>query len=178
MPGLTPVRSSANVLIVHHGSAAHFLSATFPTLRRHEASANIVFAHALKLLGSEAALTGCHFTNESDVSTWWKQETHPPSPMGSHVVADPTSGTTVSKATTTSGNNESFWLTVWSSPSPFVPPTLDIVLSCVSWTLGDYPIFLWTPKNPTLMSSSWLTSRVELLAEHLLDMVPPQRVFS
>src|SRR5712672_2122712 len=79
MPGLTPDRSSANILIVHHDSAAHFLSATFPTLRRYEESANIVFAHALKLLGSEAALTGCHFTNESDVSTWWKQETRPPS---------------------------------------------------------------------------------------------------
>ena len=172
MPGLTPVRSSANVLIVHHDSSAHFLSATFPTLRRYEASANIVFAHALKLLGSEAALTGCHFTNESDVSTWWKQATHPPTP--SHVVADPTAVS--SKATTV--NNEPFWLTVWSSPSPFVPPTLDIVLSCLSSTLGDYPIFLWTPKSPTSMSSAWLTSRVELLAEHLLDMVPPQRVFS
>jgi hypothetical protein len=174
MPGLTPVRSSANVLIVHHDSSAHFLSATFPTFRRYEPSANIVFAHALKLLGSEAALTGCHFTNESDVSTWWKQKTHPPTP--SHVVVDPT---TVSKATTmTNGNNDPFWLTVWSSPSPFVPPTLDIVLSCLSWTLGDYPIFLWTPKHPTSISSSWLTPRVELLAEHLLDMVPPQRVFS
>jgi hypothetical protein len=178
MPGLTPVRSSANVLIVHHDSSAHFLSATFPTLRRHEASANIVFAHALKLLGSEAALTGCHFTNESDVSTWWKQEKQQPSP--SHVVTNPPNANgTVSKATTiTSGKNDPFWLTVWSSPSPFIPPTLDIVLSCLSWTLGDYPIFLWTPKNPTSISSSWLTPRVELLAEHLLDMVPPQRIFS
>jgi len=178
MPGLTPVRSSANVLIVHHDSSAHFLSATFPTLRRHEASANIVFAHALKLLGSEAALTGCHFTNESDVSTWWKQEKQQPSP--SHVVTNPPNANgTVSKATTiTSGKNDPFWLTVWSSPSPFIPPTLDIVLSCLSWTLGDYPIFLWTPKNPTSISSSWLTPRVELLAEHLLEMVPPQRIFS
>jgi len=174
MPGLTPVRSSANIVIVHHDSSAHFLSAAFPTLRRYEESANIVFAHALKLLGSEAALTGCHFTNESDVSSWWKQSR--PVPQG-HVVAGLPS-TTISKATTTRGSNEPFWLTVWSSPSPFIPPTLDIVLSCVSWTLGDYPIFLWTPKNPTSVSSSWLSPRVELLAEHLLDIVPPQRVFS
>ncbi|KAI0294932.1 hypothetical protein BC826DRAFT_1091494 [Russula brevipes] len=152
MPGRTPVRSSANILIVHHDSAAHFLSATFPTFRRHEESANIVFAHALKLLGSEAALTGCHFTNESDVSSC---------------------GTLAAN-----GNDEPFWLTVWSSPSPFTPPTLDIVLSCVSWTLGDYPIFLWTPKNATSISASWLAPRIELLAEHLLDIVPPQRVFS
>jgi hypothetical protein len=166
MPGLTPVRSSANTLVVHHGSAAHFLSATFPTLRRHEESANIVFAHALKLLGSEAALTGCHFTNESDVSTWWKKET--PTSQ-SHVAVDPRVI-----------DSEPFWLTVWSSPSPspFVPPTLDIVLSCVRWTLGDYPIFLWTPKNPTSISTSWLAPRIELLAGHLLDIVPPRRVFS
>jgi hypothetical protein len=165
MPGLTPVCSSANTLVVHHGSAAHFLSATFPTLRRHEESANIVFAHALKLLGSEAALTGCHFTNESDVSTWWKQGWRTPQ---SHVIDDPGA----------LSNSDPFWLTVWSSPSPFIPPTLDIVLSCVSWTLGDYPIFLWTPKNLTSMSPSWLGSRIELLAGHLLDIVPPRRVFS
>jgi len=183
MPGLTPVRSSANILIVHHDSAAHFLSATIPTLRRHEESANIVFAHALKHLGSEAALTGCHFINESDVSTWWRQETRqaplpssPTSPRG-HVVGPPTAIAT-SKQMTANGNNDPFWLTVWSSPSPFIPPTLDIVLSCVNWTLGDYPIFLWTPRNPTSLSPAWLTPRIELLAKHLLDIVPPCRVFS
>jgi len=193
MPGLTPDRSSANILIVHHDSAAHFLSATFPTLRRYEESANIVFAHALKLLGSEAALTGCHFTNESDVSTWWKQETRPPSsapPPSSvsqgHVVGPRASIgrprtitiTTTTTTTVAASGNEPFWLTVWSSPSPFIPPTLDVVLSCLNWTLGDYPIFLWTPKSPTSVSPSWLTPRIEVLAERLLEMVPPQRVFS
>ncbi|KAH9964259.1 hypothetical protein BC827DRAFT_63174 [Russula dissimulans] len=198
MPGLTPDRSSASILIVHHDSAAHFLSATFPTLRRHEESANIVFAHALKLLGSEAALTGCHFTNESDVSSWWKQESRPPSSAPSssspgHVVgprasigrartititATTTTTTTKTTATVAVRGNEPFWLTVWSSPSPFIPPTLDVVLSCLSWKLGDYPIFLWTPKNPTSISQSWLAPRIELLAERLLEMVPPQRVFS
>lgn len=163
MPGLTPVRLSANTLVVHHDSAADFLSATFPTLRRHEESANIVFAHAFKLLGSEAALTGFHFTNESDVSSWWKQRAR-------------TAQSTVARPRVKS--NEPFWLTVWSSPSPFIPPTLDIVLSCVSGTLGDYPIFLWTPKTPTPISQSWLSPRTELLAEHLLDIVPPRRVFS
>jgi hypothetical protein len=163
MPGLTPVHLSANTLVVHHDSAADFLSATFPTLRRHEESANIVFAYALKLLGSEAVLTGCHFTNESDVSTWWKQRTR-------------TVQSTVARPRVKS--NEPFWLTVWSSPSPFNPPTLDIVLSCVSGKLGDYPIFLWTPKTPTPISPSWLTPRIELLAEHLVDIVPPRRVFS
>ncbi|KAI0275139.1 hypothetical protein BC834DRAFT_1037703 [Gloeopeniophorella convolvens] len=165
MPGLTPIHSSANTLIVHHDSAADFLSATFPTLRRHEESANIVFAHALKLLGSEAALTGCHFINESDVSSWWSQETR-------------SRRADLAGRARATDTTEPFWLTVWSSPSPFIPPTLDLVLSCVSWTLGDYPIFLWTPKSPASISSSWLLPRIELLAEHLLDLVPPQRVFS
>jgi len=185
MPGRTPDRSSANILVVHHDSAAHFLSATFPTLRRYEESSNIVFAHALKLLGSEAALTGCHFTNESDVSTWWKQETRPPSSSSpGHVIGPRASygrARTITATTTTTvaaSGNEPFWLTVWSSPSPFIPPTLDVVLSCLSWKLGDYPIFLWTPKNPTSVSPSWLTPRIEVLAERLLEMVPPQRVFS
>ncbi|SRR6266404_4029994 len=161
MPGLTPVRLSANILVVHHDSAADFLSATFPTLRRHEESASIVFAHALKFLGSEAALTGCHFTNEADVSSWWRQRARAAqNPAARHKAK----------------SNEPFWLTLWSSPSPFIPPTLDLVLSCVSGTLGDYPIFLWTPKTPT--SPSWLAPRVELLAEHLRDIVPPRRVFS
>src|SRR6266403_6354535 len=103
MPGLTPVRSSANILIVHHDSAADFLSATFPTLRRHEESASIVFAHALKFLGSEAALTGCHFTNEADVSSWWRQRARAAqNPAARHKAK----------------SNEPFWLTLWSSPSP------------------------------------------------------------
>jgi hypothetical protein len=163
MPGLTPIRSSATTIVVHHDSAADFLSATFPTLRRHEESANIVFAHALKLLGSEAALTGCHFINESDVNSWWKQRTR-------------TAQSTVARPRVK--GNEPFWLTVWSSPSPFIPPTLDIVLACVRGTLGDYPIFLWTPKTSTPMSNSWLKPRTELLAERLVDIVPPRRVFS
>ena len=161
MPGLTPIRSSATTLVVHHDSAADFLSATFPTLRRHEESANIVFAHALKLLGSEAALTGCHFINESDVNSWWKQRAR----TAQSAVARPKS-------------NEPFWLTVWSSTSPFTLPTLDIVLACVRGTLGDYPIFLWTPKTSTSISTSWLKPRIEPLAERLADIVPPRRVFS
>ncbi|KAI0066494.1 hypothetical protein BV25DRAFT_1390316 [Artomyces pyxidatus] len=164
MPGLTPIQPTSNTLIVHHDSAADFLTATFPTLRRHEAASNIVLAHALKLLGSEAALTGCHFINESDVQKWWKTP-RPSSPTPTYSGQRPT-------------KTEPFWLTVWSSPSPFIAPTLDLVLACVSWTLGDYPVFLWTPKHPSLISSSWLVPRMELLADHLLDYVPPERVFS
>ncbi|KAA1468083.1 hypothetical protein DENSPDRAFT_833271 [Dentipellis sp. KUC8613] len=159
MPGLTPVHpSSPSTFIVYHDTAADFLSATFPTLRKHEESANIVLAHALKLVGTEAALTGCHFTNDSDVRSWLSQSRN----------GSPHS----------SAHTGPFWLTVWSSPSPFIAPTLDLVLACVNWTLGDYPIFLWTPKHPSMVSSSWLMPRITLLIENLLYYVPPERVFS
>ncbi|TFY82137.1 hypothetical protein EWM64_g1867 [Hericium alpestre] len=158
MPGLTPVHSSSNTFIVYHDTAADFLSATFPTLRKHEESANIVLAHALKLVGTEAALTGVHFTNEADAySSLSQSRSSSPSP---------------------SDHTGPFWLTVWSAPSPFITPTLDLVLSCVNWTLGDYPIFLWTPRHPSQVSPSWLMPRLTLVAEHLLDYVPPERVFS
>lgn len=159
MPGLTPISTSRNTFVKFHDTAYDFLSATLPTLRRHEKSANIVLAHALKLVGTEAALTGCNFINESDVSSWWNQSSHSPSQMRFD-------------------ETQPFWLTVWSSPSPFSQPTLDLVLSCVNWTLGDYPIFLWTPKNPSQITSQWLTPRIDLVAENLLDLVPPERVFS
>ena len=187
MPNLTFVRSNANILVVHHDSAAHFLSATFPALRRHEESANIVFAHALRLLWNESsALMDSHFINESDIGTWWRQETRPapllPSslPASRYHVVGPSTTNTTSRRMRANGNNQPFWLTVWSSPSesPFIPPTLDIVLSCVNWTLGDYPIFLWTPRDPASLSPSWLIPRIESLAESLLNIVPPSRVFS
>ncbi|KAI0046604.1 hypothetical protein FA95DRAFT_1606743 [Auriscalpium vulgare] len=164
MPGLTPIHSNPNTIVVRHDSAADFLDATFPTLRRHEGSANIVLAHALKLLGSEAALTGCHFINESDVRRWWSASNSMKVSHGQvHSCAQKT---------------EPFWLTVWSSPSPFVQPTLDLVLACVNWTLGDYPIFLWTPRSPAQLSSSWLVPRVELVTDELAHLVPRERVFS
>ena len=164
MPGLRPSRPSNDTFIVFHDTAAAFLAATFPTLRRHEKSANIVLAHALKLVGTEAALTGCHFTNEDDVGSWWCQSG---ATSARHVVNK-----------MQSPQNDPFWLTVWSSPSPSIAPTLDLVLSCVNWTLGDYPIFLWTPKHPSAISSSWLVPRISLLIEHLLDYASTERIFS
>ncbi|KAI0033999.1 hypothetical protein K488DRAFT_84440 [Vararia minispora EC-137] len=158
MPGLTPTQPTPSTFVVHHSSAADFLSATFPTLARHEASANIILAHALKLVGAEAALTGCHFTDEADarrslrsLRSAIKARPHHPGP---------------------------FWLTVWSAQSPTAAPSLELVLSSVSNTLGDYPIFLWTPRSPSQISTSWLLPRIEILTDQLYDCVPPSRVFS
>jgi hypothetical protein len=165
MPGLTPNRLvasqlSAQTFVVEHSSAAEFLQATYPTLARHETSANIILAHALKLVGAEAALTCCHFTDEADARRSLKSLRSKASARLSR-----------------RAHTGPFWLTVWSL-SQSGSPTLDIVLSSVSNTLGDYPIFLWTPRCPSQISTSWLLPRIEYLASHLSTCAPVSRVFS
>lgn len=75
-------------------------------------------------------------------------------------------------------NDGSFWLTLWSISPSTSTPTLDLVLSCVNWTLGNYPIFLWTPKRQSTLSTQTLMPRIRQLAEHLQRCVPVERVFS
>ncbi|KAI0639937.1 hypothetical protein C8Q77DRAFT_1152863 [Trametes polyzona] len=157
MPGINASNPS-NMFVMQHDTAACFLSYTAPFLRRHEASSNIVLAHALKRVDAQAALSGFEFTSESDVYARLSSadlDTYTPRPT-----------------------RDSFWLTVWSHPSPSSPPTLDLVLACVDWTLGDYPIFLWTPNRVSAASSAWLAPRIADLTMHLNCCVPPERVFS
>jgi hypothetical protein len=156
MPARTASAPSTSV-IMQHDSANDFLAVAYPTLRRHEASSNIVLAHALKRVGTEAALSGNQFTSDADVDAW--------------LASADTSSFTPHRA------NGAFWLTLWSSTTS-APPTLDIILACVDWTLGDYPIFLWTPKAPSEHSSAWLAPRIGQLVEHLRYCVPPERIFS
>ncbi|KAH9929661.1 uncharacterized protein B0H18DRAFT_995581 [Fomitopsis serialis] len=54
-----------------------------------------------------------------------------------------------------------------SSSSPHRNDALDLVLSCLNWSLGDYPIFLWTPRRPGALPSDWLAPRITQLTEHL-----------
>ncbi|KAH7923248.1 hypothetical protein BV22DRAFT_1130802 [Leucogyrophana mollusca] len=150
MPGLTIV--SQPVTVVEHTSAADFLSATYPTLRRHERSSNIVLAHALKRVNAEAVLTGCQFITDSEVL--------------------------LNPSLHTQHKDDSFWLTVWSSPTTTSPPSLDLVLSCVSSSLGNYPVFLWSPRLPSTLTTSWLTPRITALIHRLYTCVHPERVFS
>ncbi|OCH89554.1 hypothetical protein OBBRIDRAFT_659549 [Obba rivulosa] len=155
MPGLNA--SCPQTFIVQHDCASDYLAFAYPTLRRHEASANIVLAHALKRISAEAALSGYQFVSDSDVEAWLHS-------------ADPS-------AFTPHQSEGSFWLTMWSTSSSSLP-TLDLVLSCVNWTLGNYPIFLWTPHQANAASSTWLAPRIAQLAEHLHFCVPPERVYS
>ena len=157
MPGLH-ASSSRSSFVLQHRSADDFLSYTYPVLRRHEASSNIILAHALKRVGAENALSGIEFMSDDDVNARLSCIDH--------------------ESATPRPTRDAFWLTLWSSSSPSGPATLDLVLSCVNWTLGDYPIFLWTPHRSSAASVAWLAPRIKQVAEFLSCCVPPERVFS
>ncbi|KAI0778710.1 hypothetical protein BD413DRAFT_609283 [Trametes elegans] len=157
MPGIN-ASSSRSIFVMQHNSASCLLSYIAPILRRHEASSNIILAHALKRVDAQSALSGFEFTSDLDI-----QERLSSTDLDSFVPR-PTKG--------------AFWLTVWSYSSPSASPALDLVLACVDWTLGDYPIFLWTPNRVSASSSAWLAPRISELAAHLNNCVPPERVFS
>ena len=157
MPGLH-ASTSRQSFVMQHSSADDFLSFTYPVLRRHEASSNIVLAHALKRVGAETALSGYEFMSDDDVDARFAS-------------VDP-------DCFTPQPSNSAFWLTLWTVSSPSGPATLDLVLSCVNWSLGDYPIFLWTPHRASAASSAWLAPRIQQLADHLHSCIPPERVFS
>ena len=147
MPGkLAP---SSHITVVQHRTATDFLSATHSYLHDNERSSGIVFAHALKRLRKEA---GSALTTPRDVEDWLRFPRH-------RVHDDP----------------NAFWLTVWSIDPVNNTATLDLVLSCVDWVLGNYPIFLWSPQAE---DKTWLIPRVTKLTNHLLDCAPSERVFS
>jgi hypothetical protein len=157
MPGLLHSSQSlpgSATAVVRYNSAKDFLSATYPDLCRRERSSGIVFAHALKRLTFEA---GRKFSTEDDVRDW----------LRSHILSH-----------SSTPESSSFWLALWSHQGPGRQPSLDLVLSCLDWTLGDYPIFLWTPNAPEMIDNTWLVPRITKLAQNLLSCVPPERVFS
>ena len=137
------------ITVVQHQTATDFLSATYSYLRDNERSSGIVFAHALKRLGKEAGST---LRTPRDVEDWLRFPRH-----------------------RVHGDSNTFWLTVWSVDPISNTATLDLVLSCVDWTLGNYPIFLWSPQPE---DKTWLIPRVTQLTNNLLGCAPPERVFS
>jgi hypothetical protein len=147
MPGR--LTSSFLITVQQHRTATDFLSATHSHLQDKELSSNIVFAHALKRLQKEA---GRASTTPSDVEDWLRFPRHP-------VPEDP----------------HAFWLTVWTVDPTKNTATLDLILSCVDWTLGNYPIFLWSPQPE---DKPWLIPRITELTKRLRECVPPERVFS
>lgn len=155
MPGiLTRSNQSGTPTVVRHDSASDFLAAVYPELCRDEKSSGIIFAHALKRLGTEA---GHRFSSEADLCDWLRSR---------------------SCASSSNRESKSFWLTVWSHRTPSAQPHLDLILSCIDWTLGKYPIFLWAPRCPEMAESTWLIPRIVKLTDTLLSSVPPERVFT
>jgi len=148
MPGKLTT-SSPPITVTKHQTATDFLSATHSHLRDNERSSGIVFAHALKRLRKEA---GSNLATPRDVEDWLRFPRH-------RVPDDP----------------NAFWLTVWSVDTTNNTVVLDLVLSCIDWTLGNYPIFLWSPRPE---DKTWLVPRVTKLTNHLLDCSPPERIFS
>lgn len=141
--------SSSLIIVTQYRTATDFLSAAHSHLQSKERSSNIVFSHALKRLRKEA---GSALTTPRDVEDWLRFPRH-------RVPDDP----------------NAFWLTVWSVDPTDNTATLDLVLSCVDWTLGNYPIFLWSPQPD---DKTWLAPRITKLTNHLLGCVPSERVFS
>ncbi|KAF7307209.1 N-acetyltransferase domain-containing protein [Mycena indigotica] len=109
-------------IVLQHLSAVEFLSVAYPTLRRHEESANIVLAHALSRSPAEYVLTECNFVREDSLRLMTKKA--PP------IVA------------------ENFWLTVWHTSG--TTPVLDGIIACLSSSTGQYyPLFLWGSTLPS-----------------------------
>ena len=143
-----------------HTSATDLLLAGYAPLCRKETSATIVLAHALDQSEFEceqlkALLQG--FQQEEPVGT----EGH-----SQPVIDWPSPG-------------QNFWLTLWKkSGSTATHSDLQLVVSCLSWRLGDYPVFLWSSNEPGSTRDATLHHHFELITSALLAVVPPQRVFS
>ncbi|KAJ7040337.1 acyl-CoA N-acyltransferase [Mycena alexandri] len=147
---VAPQPTDTRIIVLQHNEAEGFLAVTYPTLHRHEGSANIVLAHALARASSECALTACRFTTDADIQLPCPA---PPIPA------------------------QTFWLTVWSHRGRS-KPALDMVLSCLDSRFGGYPIFLWTPMQQDLQLPQWLEPRMSKLTAYLHACVAPERVFS
>ncbi|KAJ7651673.1 acyl-CoA N-acyltransferase [Mycena polygramma] len=108
------------IIVLQHRSPVDFLACAYPTLRHHERTANIVLAPALSRAPAEYVLTHCQFIADADILL--------PFPLTQPVPST------------------NFWITVWSQHANS-RPVLDMALSCLNSSLGDYPVFLWTPRS-------------------------------
>jgi len=80
-----------------------------------------------------------------------------------------------------------FWITAWSA-SPAVPSStttsasrrshLDFVLACTEGHMGTYPLFLFSTHEIVTLPEQWLDQCMHQLAQKLVTLVDPARVFS
>ena len=79
-----------------------------------------------------------------------------------------------------------FWVTAWSAspPKPLsTPPAhrgphLDFVLACTEGHMGTYPLFLFSTHDIVTLPEQWLDQYMHQLAQKLMTLVDPARVFS
>lgn len=135
-----------------YSTATEFLDVASKSLFREEISSNIILAHAEAKCVEETSAA------------------HPPAKGGSHQAP-----LTNNRASLPAAVTPSFWLVVWTE-TPDPQPLL--FLSCTSWKLGPYPIFLWSPKTNIDIAPEERNRQVRALAQYLRNQVEPQRVFS
>jgi len=70
------------------------------------------------------------------------------------------------------------WITLAFKHSRDSAYEIDMVLSCTSWALGDYPIFIFTTKPFSSLSLHWLQPRLQLIVQELVRLVPLERIYS
>jgi hypothetical protein len=83
------------------------------------------------------------------------------------------------KALKSSSDEQQLWWIVLYDDSGSV----EFVLSCTKWLLGNYPIFIYTPKSSAQLEQEQkggkeITESVSQLVSSLLEVVHPTRVFS
>ena len=79
-----------------------------------------------------------------------------------------------------------FWITAWSTsppnslstPSAHRGPHLDFVLACTEGHMGTYPLFLFSTHDIVSPPEQWLDQYMHQLAQKLMTLVDPARVFS
>lgn len=71
-------------------------------------------------------------------------------------------------------SNAEAWVVITANDSSRV----EFVLSCTEGSMGSYPIFIFSTESSDTMDSDYLYSQVVRLADALLEMVCPERVYS
>lgn len=149
--------STESIVIKVHTSGTDFLLDAYPKLQEHEATSNIILAHAMEYVEAEQANI-IELTTDTVAVQPRKDQRNPLLPPSGY-----------------------FWFSSWEvGQRRFLkPPKLIIVLSCLSWELGDYPIFLWSSDKPSnLRDGSLRNDHIAALAKALANFVPKERVFA
>lgn len=147
------LKKTPSIIVRRYDVPKDFLDDCSEFLLREEMSSNIMLAHAMTKSSEETP--AARPPTESGVPQFTPTSTDPVSP---------------SPAATTD-----FWLVVWTTardPQPL------LFVSSISWKLGAYPIFLWSPKANANIAPEDRSGQMRAMVQCLKTQVQPQRVFS